>query len=157
MLIDFIYEESFLAILLIFSIFYFSWYVLFRPKSKSIYSGINFAFPFSMLFWIGLNVAPIPPTVQQNLKDMLKNQASLGVGSNGLVNTVILGCNKNEGFLRGYDYSKALDSYKKDIINHTEGTEVFKLEPLPKIDINETKPICSYIENFNKLKFEKIL
>lgn len=119
--------------LLIFSIFYFSWYVLFRPKSKSIYSGITLFFHFQCYFGL-IKCSPYPPTVQQNLKDMLKNQASLGVGSNGLVNTVILGCNKNEGFLRGYDYSKALDSYKKDIINHTEGTEVFKLEPLPKIE-----------------------
>lgn len=154
--INFIYGGEFPAILFIFSCFYLTYLITSLHKSKKIYAGINFALPLTLIFWLAINLLPLPPIANQNIKDMLKKQATLGVGSNSLVNFIILGCENNSGYLRGYDYNKILYSYKKDFISHAEGTETFKLKPNLNFNIDNNLHICDYVDRFNYFKFKEI-
>ncbi|MFX2151919.1 hypothetical protein [Acinetobacter baumannii] len=112
-----------------------------------------------------MNTAPIPGILQDNVKNLLLQQAKDGVGSNGFVNSIVMPC-ANEGigfrsfdkpgYVRGYDYGNALESYNRDLKNHVDKTEAFKVRPNDKLNIDKNLSLCEFAIEFNNLKFNEV-
>ncbi|MFL1616187.1 hypothetical protein GHT89_16445 [Acinetobacter baumannii] len=119
-------------------------------------NAFSLAMALTLMSWLALNAAPIPPAAQENLKDMLVLQAKYGVGSNGLVNRIIMPC-QEKGYVRGHDYNWALDSYQRDIQGHLDKTEVFKVTPTANLGIDKNLEICEFISKFNEIKFKELI
>ncbi|RCT89708.1 hypothetical protein DVA68_15815 [Acinetobacter baumannii] len=154
---NFLYSGSFFSIVCIFLFMYVLGLALFTHFKKPARSNaFSLAIPLTFMSWLALNAAPIPPAAQENLKDMLIQQAKFGVGSNALVNTIIMPC-QDQGYVRGHDYNWALNAYQRDIQGHVDKTEVFKVTPKTNLDIDKKLEICEFISKFNEIKFKELI
>ena len=91
-ILDFLYLGSFFSIVCIFLSMYLLGFALFTLLKKPTNNAFAFAIPMTLISWLALNAAPIPPVAQENLKMMLIQQAKYGIGSNALVNNIIMPC-----------------------------------------------------------------
>lgn len=154
-ILDFLYLGSLFSIVCIFLSMYLLGFALFSLLKKPTNNAFAFAIPMTLISWLALNAAPIPPVAQENLKKMLIQQAKYGIGSNALVNNIIMPCRDN-GYLRGHDYNWALDAYQRDIQGHVDKTEVFKVSPKPNLNIDKNLKLCEFAYKFNEIKFNEV-
>jgi hypothetical protein len=154
--LDFLYLGSFYSIVCIFLLMYVLGFISFiRFKKPARSNAFALAIPLTLMSWLALNTAPIPPIAQENLKMMLIQQAKYGVGSNALVNNIIFPC-QEKGYLRGHDYKWSLNAYQRDLQSHIEKTEVFKVSPKPNLDIDKSLELCEFTARFNEIKFNEL-
>lgn len=163
------YEGSLYSTLVLFLLMYILGSIsllLFKVPVKSVFSlAFSLAFPLTLVGYLSMNAAPIPGILQDNVKNLLLQQAKDGVGSNGFVNSIVMPC-ANEGigfrsldkpgYVRGYDYGNALESYNRDLKNHLDKTEAFKVRPNGKLNIDKNLSLCEFAIEFNNLKFNEV-
>jgi len=155
--LDFLYQGNFLSILLLYSLVYLvvATILLFRKKPTN--SALSISIALTLPAYLFLNMAPIPNVLNNHLKELLIQQAHYGVGSNGLVNSILLPCSLDDrGYLRGQDYQNALMSIKTDMKDHLDKTEVFRISPVEKVNIDKSLNICEFVSQFNELKAKEI-
>ena len=167
--LNFMYEGSLYSTLVLFLLMYILGsiaLILFKIPVNSLFSlAFSLAFPLTLVGYLTLNTAPIPGILQDNVKNLLLQQAKDGVGSNGFVNSIVMPC-ANEGigfrsldkpgYVWGYDYGNALESYDRDLKNHLDKTEVFKVKPKDNLHIDKNLSLCQFATEFNNLKFNEI-
>ncbi|EPL3718906.1 hypothetical protein NXT48_003884, partial [Acinetobacter baumannii] len=120
--------------------------IFFALKKRPIfYNSFSLSFFLTLIAWLSINAAPLPFALQENIKTLLIQQAKAGVGSNGLVNRILVPCMyPNKGYIRGFDYHYALDSYKTDMQKHLDKTEAFKVQPKSVLNIDTSLELCKF-------------
>ncbi|WP_340601073.1 hypothetical protein [Acinetobacter sp. HZNU-JH01] len=167
--LNFMYESSLYSTLVLFMLMHILGSItllLFKVPVKSVFSlAFSLAFPLTLVAYLSMNTAPIPGILQDNVKNLLLQQAKDGVGSNGFVNSIVIPCTtegtsfrsvNKPGYVRGYDYSNALESYDSDLKNHLDKTEVLKVTPKDNLHIDKNLSLCDFAIEFNNLKFNQV-
>lgn len=155
--LDLLYQGNFLSILLLYSLIYLLVGTILLFRKRPINSALSISIALTLPAYLFLNMAPIPNVLNNHLKELLIQQAHYGVGSNGLVNSILLPCSLDDrGYLRGTDYQNALMSIQTDMKDHLDQTEVFKISPIEKVNINGSLNICEFVNQFNELKAKEI-
>lgn len=159
--LNFIYEGSFFSILVLYLFMYvlgaFILIILRVPFGSARRSAFSLAMLLTLVSYLTINTAPIPPILQENMKNLLIQQAKEGVGSNAFLNAIIFPCaDQKSGFVRGYNYGNALESYRRDQKNHLDQTEVFKVIPNDRLNIDKNLNLCDFAVFFNQQKFNEL-
>lgn len=153
-ILEIIYFGNFISFALLFS---FLWLILtilklISPK-KLINQPIILAIPLTIISYLIVITSPVPPPLQSNLKQMLLQQDSNKIESNGFLNSILIPCIQNKGFIRGNDYRHAVEWFKKDMSNHKG---VFYLERNNTLNLNKNLSLCEFTTQFNELKHKEM-
>ncbi|ENW02962.1 hypothetical protein [Acinetobacter beijerinckii] len=155
--LNFMYESSLYSTFVLFLLMLLLTSLVLLLLKKPLNFAFSFALPLTLISYLSMNAAPIPWILQDNVKHLLLQQAKDGVGSNAFVNSIVFPCSHTpSGFVRGYDYGNALESYDRDLKNHLDKTEVFKVLPKDNLNIDKALGLCEFAIQFNTLKFNEV-
>lgn len=158
--LNFMYQGSFYSTVVLFVIMCllgFNFLLLIKmPLNSALSSAFSLSFPLTLIGYLSINFAPIPNLLQNNVKNLLIQQAREGVGSNAFVNSIVIPCQDKAGYVRGYNYGQALESYTRDLKNHLDKTEAFKVRPNDKLNIDKNLSLCEFAKAFNNVKFQQM-
>lgn len=153
MVIGWLYMGDFFSLLAFFLITYFILVLFLLIIKKPTKNSYILAIPLSFILYISTLAAPIPNSLEEDLKEQLSQLKENNVKSNGMLNTVLMGCDNNKGYLRGNDYRNAVEWYGKDMDIHLKENNIFTV--YPKKSFKDDIDICDFIINYNNEKHSK--
>lgn len=125
-------------------------------SKKSYKKSFSISIILTFFAYISILVGPLPSPLEIKLKKALNQQVIYGVGSNGLVNTILLPC-EEDGYMRGVYYRKAIYWEKKDMDNHLNKKNIFKLTPKKESFNLKDFSLCEFANVVNDLRIEENL
>lgn len=152
------YSPNLFSILILFSFTYVLvlLVLLLLKKDFSSQLGIGLPIPLTLVFYLAILVAPIPPKLQNDLKIYLSQLKVNNVETNGMLNTILYSCDKNNGFIRGVDYQNIIERYSEDIDDHLRKKGTFSIS-LPDRALKFTnESICDSAIEYNRIKNNQI-
>lgn len=149
-LLQLVYLGNFISFAILFS---FTWLLLSFLSKKLLKQPIILAIPLSFIVYIIIISSPLPSPLQNNLKQMLLQQDVNKIESNGFLNSILIPCIQNKGFIRGNDYRHAVEWFNKDMSNHKG---VFYLERKNNLNLNTNLSLCEFTTKFNTIKHREI-
>lgn len=114
-----IYSHTFFAIL-------FSFFIaICLLKAISLKTKHDYSFSSSIgiaiIVYFSFQFSPLPPLLNGLILESLTNLEKNKVDSNGMRNTVLYACQREEGQgLRGFEFERVMEWYLKDLNNHSE-------------------------------------
>lgn len=148
-LLELIYLGNFISYVLLFT---FTWLILSTLPRNKIKNQILLSIPLAFIIYIIILALPLPPPLQKSLKQMLIQQSYNKVESNGLLNSILLPCIDNKGFIRGNDYRRAIEGYNNDLSNFKT---VFSPLNQNSFSIDPNLKLCDFTLKFNEIKHER--
>lgn len=155
-ILDLLYLLNFTSIIILYLGTVFIIAIILILLKKSYKKSFSISIILTFFAYIGILVGPLPPPLESKLKNALNQQVVYGVGSNGLVNTILRPC-AEDGYLRGVYYRKAIYWENKDMENHLNRKDTFKLTPINKDFKLKDISLCEFANIINDIKIEENL